>query len=198
VDSPSSEPARIKAPPPRWSRLGLPSLGLGVKMAVLAIAVVLLFVGLFGYFGTTALDESRQASLQDRVVLAENTARHVDYVLASIQDVLTNPESRACWLSWEQATTSVECAYHRLQFFATQAILVDRTGKMVAAYPPMTTTVSFTDYAAVAAVLDGQSFAISRFGRPLDTERTAARWAAACLRARGQRASVKRATTDRP
>jgi signal transduction histidine kinase len=187
VDSPSSEPARTKAPPPRWSRLGLPSPGLGVKMAVLAIAVVLLFVGLFGYFGTTALDESQKANLQDRVVLAENTARHVDYVLASIQDVLTNPESRACWLSWEQATTSVECAYHRLQFFATQAILVDRTGRMVAAHPPMTTTVSFTDYASVAAVLEGQPFAVSRFGRPLNTERTAALAAAPVFDASGNR-----------
>ncbi len=174
MDSPSSGPARIKAPPPRWSRLGLPSLGLGVKMAVLAIAVVLLFVGLFGYFGTTALDESQKANLQDRVVLAENTARHVDYVLASIQDVLTSPENQACWSSGEQATTSVECAYHRLQFFATQAILVDRTGRMIAAHPPMTTTVSFTDYASVTAVLDGQPFAVSRYGRRLDAERTAA------------------------
>jgi signal transduction histidine kinase len=39
---------------------------------------------------------------------------------------------------------------------------------VVAAHPPIASTVSFSDFAAVSAVLNGQPFAVSRYRRPLE------------------------------
>jgi len=36
-------------------------------------------LGLFAYLGTSALEENNQRTLQERMVLAQTTARHIDY-----------------------------------------------------------------------------------------------------------------------
>ncbi len=145
-----------------WSDVGL-----GSKMTVLVITGTLALIGFFAYLGTVALNETIQHSLQERVVLAQTTARHIDYVLASIRDRLTEAASGDTWSNPERNAVSLEQAFRQLDFSASQVFLLEPNGYAVAAYPPITASVSFNDFASVAAVLNGQPFAISRYRRPL-------------------------------
>lgn len=158
----------------RRFRVNIPPIGLGWRMASLATTGVLLLIGSFAFLGMAALRESTDAQLKDREVLAQNTARHVDYVLSNIESVITNPQARACWLTWEQGVNSAECAYHRLDFLASRVLLVDLSGQVVAAYPPLARPASFADYASVQAVLNGKTFAVSRYYRDLGDQTTSA------------------------
>lgn len=169
-----SKPARTQAMNQSRLRFSLPPLGLGVRMVALATAGMLLLVASFAVLGTTALQENTDAQLKDRVVLAQNTARHMDYVLANIENIMTDAEARACWLTWDKAITSIECAYHRLDFVASHVLLVDTTGQVVASFPPLSDTTSLADYASVQAVIRGQRFAISRYYRPLNEHTSSA------------------------
>lgn len=158
----------------RRFRPSLPTLGLGPKMLALGIAGVLLLVGSLAFIGSDALKENTNEQLKDRVILAQNTARHMDYVLANIENTMTDPEARGCWLTWEKATTSLDCTYHRLSFFASHVLLIDPIGQVVASYPPLSSPNSLAGYASVQMVLNGSSFAISRFYRPLDEHTSSA------------------------
>jgi ABC-type uncharacterized transport system permease subunit len=79
-----------------------PNVGLGAKMAVLVIIGTLSLIGLFAYLGTAALQENIQRTLQERVILAQTTARHIDYVLTNIENVLTDTAAQESWSEPEQ------------------------------------------------------------------------------------------------
>jgi signal transduction histidine kinase len=136
-------------------------------MTVLVVIGTVSLIGLFAYLGTAALSENTQRTLQERVVLAQTTARHIDYILASIQNVLTDTAAQNDWSDPARTQSALGNAYRRLNFYATRVFLLDPTGRAIAAIPPITSTVSFSDFASVTAVLNGQSFAVSRYKRPL-------------------------------
>lgn len=144
-----------------------PNIGLGAKMAVIVVIGTVSLVALFAYLGTAALQENIQRTLQERVILAQTTARHIDYVLANIENILTDTAAQESWSEPERIGGALERAYRRLDFFASQVFLLDRTGRVVAAHPQITSTVSFSNFASVSAVLNEQPFAVSRFMRPL-------------------------------
>lgn len=147
-----------------WLR---PTVGLGTKMAMIVVMGLMSLIGLFAYLGTAALNENIQRTLQERVVLAQTAARNIDHSLIYIEHVLTDTAAR-CRSDAERRFVNVECVHRRLYFLATRAFLVDRTGHAVAAYPSMPGTVSFSQFMAVSAVLEGQLFAVSRYRRPLE------------------------------
>ena len=146
-----------------WSRVGL-----GVKMAAIVVVGTIALVVLFLYLGTAALNENIQRTLQERVVLAQTTARHMDYILANIEDVLPDVALETSWSDSTDLNEALERARHRLDFYATRVFLLDRAGRAIAASPPITAPISFTQFASVNAVLGGQSFAVSRFTRPIN------------------------------
>ena len=143
-----------------------PDIGLGTKMTVLVVVGTISPIGLFAYLGTAALDENTQRTLQDRVVLAQTTARHIDYVLASIQNVLADTAAQNDWTDPARTESALGNAYRRLNFYATRVYLLDPTSRAIAAVPPITSTVSFSEFASVTAVLNSQPFAVSRYKRP--------------------------------
>lgn len=146
-----------------WSRVGL-----SVKMAAIVVVGTIALVVLFLYLGTAALNENIQRTLQERVVLAQTTARHMDYILANIEDVLPDVARQTSWSDSTHLNEALERARYRLGFYATQVFLLDRDGRAIAASPPITSPISFTQFASVNAVLGGQSFAVSRFTRPIN------------------------------
>jgi signal transduction histidine kinase len=144
-----------------WSNVGL-----NAKMTVIVVIGTIALIGLFAYLGTAALNEHIQRTLQERVALAQTTARHMDYVIASIEDDLTDIAS--------QSFTSLDAslldrAYLRINFYANRVFLLDRHARVVAAYPPLTSAVSLEQFASISAVLNGQAFAISRYQRALSS-----------------------------
>ncbi len=147
----------------------LANIGLGAKMTVLVIIGTLSLIGLFAYLGTAALQENIQHSLHERIVLAQTAASHIDYLLASIENVLVDTAAQYDW-SMTGRESSLEQAYRRLSFYGTHLFLLDREGRVSAVYPPITSTVSFSSFASVVAALGGQPFAVSRYRRPLDGE----------------------------
>ncbi len=151
---------------PSWSK---PTVGLGAKMALLVVIGCLSLIGLFGYLGTAALDENVQRTLHERVVLAQTTARHVDATLSIIESILTESATQDCWCDPERAPFALLNTSRRLNFLASRVFLLDRAGRVLAANPPLTSTVSFDQFAALTAALDGQPFAVSRYTRPLDS-----------------------------
>ena len=146
-----------------WSRIGL-----GAKMAAIVVVGTIALVVLFLYLGTAALNENIQRTLQERVVLAQTTARHMDYILANIENVLPDVALETSWSDATHLNEALERAHYRLGFYATQVFLLDRDGRAIAASPPITSPIPFTQFASVNAVLGGQSFAVSRFTRPIN------------------------------
>ncbi len=144
------------------------SVGLGMKMATIVVIGTLSLVGLFAYLGTAALNEAIQRALQERVVLAQTTARHIDYILVNIEDLLTDAAAQPAWFDPPRVDENLARAFQRLDLYASRVFYLDRAGRALAAYPAITATVSFDQFAAVTAVLHGQPFAVSRYLRPLD------------------------------
>ncbi|MCL4395429.1 MAG: HAMP domain-containing protein [Chloroflexi bacterium] len=146
----------------RTIHLRAPSLGLGAKLAIAVIVSTLALIGLFAYLGTAALNESTERTLQERVVLAQTTADYVDAALANIQHALTGAAQEQDWFADSGPTPSLQRAYSRLNYYATQVFLVDDAGTVIAAEPPLTGTISLAALHAVAASLSGQTFSVSR------------------------------------
>jgi len=149
-----------------WSK---PYVGLTAKMALLVVIGCLSLIGLFGYLGTAVLNENVQRTLQERVVLAQTTARHIDAILTIIESILTESATQEGWYDPERTNSALAYTSRRLDFLAARVFLLDHAGRVIAANPPLTSTVSFNQFAAVTAALNGQSFAVSRYTRPLDS-----------------------------
>ena len=143
-----------------WSRVGL-----GAKMATLVVVGTLALVGLFLYLGTAALSENIQRTLQERVLLAQTSARHIDYILTNIEFALPDAARPLTTSDPAALDSMLDHARQRLNIYTTQVFLLDREGRTVAANPPLTVPISFTQFASVNAVLSGQDFAVSRFAR---------------------------------
>ena len=146
----------------RWTRGWVsPRIGLQTKMTIIVIVGTMALIGIFAYMGTAALNENIQDSLQERVVVAQTAARHVDYTLAVIEHVLTREAQQDGLLDpWRRAQTLQEI-FSRVNFFGSHIYVVDRNGQVSAAYPPSASDINFADAVAVQTVLQGKSFAVS-------------------------------------
>lgn len=140
---------------------------LSTKMAAIVVVGVVSLVSLFAYLGTAALNENTQKSLQERVVLAQTTARHMDYLLAGVKAVLIDTAAQPAWRDPLQIDQTLRASFERLNFYATRVFIIAPDGAVIADYPPLKTSVSFKQFAAVQAALDGQPFAVSRYLRAL-------------------------------
>ncbi|MBI4785870.1 MAG: HAMP domain-containing protein [Chloroflexi bacterium] len=141
--------------------------GLTTRMTVIVVVGSIALLALFTYLGTAALDDSTQRSLRGRVILAQAIAQHLDYVIAHIGDELVEISAQELWTAPTANSAALERAYRRLDCCATRVFLLDASGRALAAYPPITATVSFDQFAVVAAARDGQPFGISRYSRPV-------------------------------
>ena len=145
------------------------NVGLRTKMGVIVIIGIVSFTALATYLSTTALQGNIHNTLQERTLLAQTAARHIDYLIATIQNVLTDVVAVEDWSNPVNVDLALDRAYRRLDFYSTQVFLIDRTGHALATRPPITSNVDFNNYASVAAVLSGQPFAVSRYNRLLDS-----------------------------
>ncbi len=144
------------------SRLSIyPRLGLQAKMAGIVIVGVFSLIALFAYIGTTALDQETQRSLQERVVLAQTTARHIDYTLASIEQSLKLAAQQEGINDPSRCMDALRLIYPRLEFFGSQLFIADRSSLVIAAYPPLASDLVLNSR-AIQNVFLGQSFAVSR------------------------------------
>lgn len=137
-------------------------------MAAIVVVGTLSLLGLFAYLGTAALNENIQRTLHERIILAQTTAHHIDYVIAGIENVLTDTAAQSLWQTPQPDAEALALVYRRLNFFATRVFLIDQAGQSLAAYPPIDSPVTFGQFASVQAVLNGKSFATSRYLRSLD------------------------------
>ncbi len=158
-DLQSNQPAR---PNRRHLRIGL-----GAKVIALVFLATILLIALFAYLGTAALSENTQRTMQERVILAQTAASHIDYVLANIENGLAEAASQPNWRDAARVNESLVYARRRTDFFTTQVYLVDRAGQAVAAQPPLTDPLAFGEIDPVRAALDGKPFAVSRYAQPV-------------------------------
>ena len=149
-----------------WNRRRI-TIGLGAKVIALVFIATILLIALFAYLGTAALSENTQRTMQERVILAQTAASHIDYILANIEDGLTEAASQSSWRDAGRVNESLDYARRRTNFFTAQVFLVDRAGQVIAAQPPLTGTLSFVEIDPVRAALGGKAFAVSRYAQPV-------------------------------
>ncbi|MCL4394627.1 MAG: PAS domain-containing protein, partial [Chloroflexi bacterium] len=171
-----------------WTRLWLRlQSSLSIKMGAIVVVGVLALVALFTYLGEAALNDNIQHSLQARVVVAESTARHIDYALDIVKADLTRAAQQSDLVDPSRRSAAVRAAYAELQVFGSPVFILDRTGQVIDAYPPITSTVSLTASRAVSSVLSGEDFAISKAAYPLSG---AGRWPLAVAALKDSSSSV--------
>ena len=143
-------------------------------MTIIVIIGTVSFIAVFAYLGTAALDETIQKSLQERVVVAQITARNVDHLIENLSNVLTTTVTEEDWGDTANLDMAMDRTFHRLGFISKQIFLLDLNGRVITARPPIETPVSFITFESVKSVLNGQAFAVSRFMRPIgDTSSSA-------------------------
>ena len=146
----------------RWARVWFyPRVGLQTKMTIIVIVGIIALVGIFAYIGIAALNENIQRSLQERVVVAQTAARHIDYTLADIEHVMTQEARQDGLLDPLRRAAMLQQIFSRDNFYGSHVYIADRNGHVIAAYPPDSSGVDFSDAAAVQSVLQGKPFAVS-------------------------------------
>ncbi len=145
-----------------------PNIGLRTKMAVLVIIGILSLVSLFAYLGTAAQSENIERTLHERVVLAQAAASHVDYVLGAVEHGLSDVASKEVWRNQADTDTALKDAFRRLDFFASRAMLLDRSARLIADHPSLPSPTTFDNVPGILAVLQGKPFAVARYRRSLD------------------------------
>ena len=143
-----------------WSRVGL-----SIKMTIIAIIGTVALIFIFAYMGTTALNDNIARLLQERVVLAQTTARHVDYTLATIEHLLAQEADNAGLMDPSRRTPVLRSIFSRMNFFGSQLLLFDQAAQVVVAYPA--SDVAWDDSVAVQSVLQGAPATVSRQTYPL-------------------------------
>jgi signal transduction histidine kinase len=164
---PDSAPPNPQPKPPTSGRRPRLVIGLGVKVIALVLIATILLIALFAYLGTAALSENTQRTMQERVILAQTAASHIDYILANIENGLTAAANQSSWRDAGRVNESLAFARRRTDFFTNQVLLVDRAGQVVAAQPPLTSPLALSEIDPVRAALSGKAFAVSRYAQPL-------------------------------
>lgn len=122
----------------RWPALARP-LGLQSRIALLVSSGLLALMTLFVVLGLSALQESTERSFQERAVLAQMAAEHLDFVLEqaaamvawSAQDLVAPFHSG----NQEAVRALLESTNHRLAFIAGSVLLFDPVGRLLQVEP---------------------------------------------------------------
>ncbi len=138
-----------------------PEMGLGLKLAFMVVVGLVSLIGLFGYMGTAALNENIERSLDERVVLAQTMARHIDYLLANVEHVMVDAARQEALRDPARREQTLQSIYSYLSFYGNQLLFVDADGRVAAAYPPLPSGLDLAQAESVQAVRMGQAFAIS-------------------------------------
>lgn len=147
-----------------------PILGLSARVAILVAVATIGMIGLFAYLGTAALAENTQRNLQERVTLAQMTASYFDALIENIEDVLTQAAEDTRWSDPQGANIALDQAYHRLDSSTSRIFLVNQAGRVIAAVPPITQTLTLDYIVPVSAALQGTTFAVSHVPQPIATQ----------------------------
>lgn len=137
------------------------------KVAIIVVAGLVASFGLFGFLALEAVQESTQAVFQERLMMAQVTADHIDFELREALDYLQTlsranpidlydgrPESKRALLAEARA---------HLPIFAQQVYLVDRNGTVLMVEPapsPLEGTNLF-DYVHIQRILEGARAEVS-------------------------------------
>lgn len=131
------------------------------KVAIIVVAGLFVSFSLFGFLALEAVRESTQAVFQERLMMAQITADHIDFQLKEALDYLQsaargdiadlyqgNSEPRRAALAAVRA---------HLPVFAQQVYLVDRNGTVLMAEPAPSTLegANVFDYLHIQRVLEG-------------------------------------------
>ncbi len=117
--------------------------------------------GLFGFLALEAVQESTQAVFQERLMMAQVTADHIDFQLKEALDYLqtasrTGPTG-LLELDPQPQRAALAAVRARLPIFAQQVYLVDRNGTVLMAEPVPSPLegASLFDYVHIRRVLEG-------------------------------------------
>ncbi len=153
----------------RWEDAGfLPRMGLQTKMTLIVVVGMVALTGIFAYIGIAALNENIQRSLQERVVVAQTAARHIDYTLADIEHVLTREAQQDGLLDPSRRTRALTEIFLRVNFYGSHIYMTDHNGRVLAAYPAAPPGIDLSDVTAVQSVLQGKPFAVSGRAHSID------------------------------
>ncbi|HEY63359.1 MAG TPA: GAF domain-containing protein [Caldilineae bacterium] len=151
-----------------WIRRLWTDLELTAKMALIVVVALLALVGSFGYLGVSATKSNTQQALQERVILAQLAANHLDSVFAHIERMM---ESIAAFLAptgespdWTAAEPpGWHVAYQQLSLFSQQIFLLNAEGEIVLAEPasPTPDAISLASVPSIQNTLQTGRFAVS-------------------------------------
>ncbi len=136
-------------------------------MTLMVLVGLTALVGFFGFLSVSAAQQTTARTLQERVVLAQLAASHTDYVLGNAQVILesavTREEFAASSALVERQTALRETIANSGSLFR-QVFLVDSTGDVRAAEPPLAEPISFL--ALLPQILRDQSFTVTSIDLP--------------------------------
>ncbi|MHB8992452.1 MAG: HAMP domain-containing protein, partial [Chloroflexota bacterium] len=123
----------------RWPAASRP-LGLQSRIALLVASGLLALMTLFVALGLSALRESTQRGFQERAVLAQMAAEHLDFILEQAATMVSwsGQELAPILQSGNQEATRplLQTAGHRIAFVADNLLLFDSSGLLLQAEPP--------------------------------------------------------------
>ncbi len=137
------------------------------KVAIIVVAGLAVSFSLFGFLALEAVRESTQAVFQERLMMAQVTADHIDFQLKEALDYL-QAAARTDFGdlyqgSIEPRRTALTSIRAHLPVFAQQVYLVDRSGTVLMAEPSPSSleAANLFDYVHVQRVLEGGKAEVS-------------------------------------
>ncbi len=137
------------------------------KVAIIVVAGLAVSFSLFGFLALEAVRESTQAVFQERLMMAQITADHIDFQLKEALDHLQD-SARTDMADLYQGDTEPKRAAlavirARLPVFGQQVYLVDRNGTVLMAEPAPSPLegINLFDYVHIQRVLEGGSPEVS-------------------------------------
>lgn len=137
------------------------------RVAIIVVTGLVASFALFGFLALEAVRQSTQAVFQERLMMAQITADHIDFQLKEALDYLqSEPRARGIDLYGGSAETKRAALAEirgRLPIFAQQVYLVDSNGTVLLAEPPQSHLegANVFDYVHVRRVLQGSSREVS-------------------------------------
>ena len=137
------------------------------KVALIVVAGLMVSFGLFGFLAMQAVRESTDAAFQERLMMAQITADHIDFQLKEAIDFLQSSARGGAIDLYDGKPAPKRAALAdvraHLPVFAQQVFLVDRYGSVVVAEPSPSRLegANVFDYVYVRRVLEGSQAEVS-------------------------------------
>lgn len=137
------------------------------RVAIIVVAGLLVSFALFGFLALEAVQQSTQSVFQERLMMAQITAAHIDYQLKEALDYLqSEPRAQGIDLyggNLQAKRGALAQIRARLPIFAQQVYLVDRNGTVLLAEPSPSQLegANMYDYVHIRRVLQGSKREVS-------------------------------------